>query len=97
MTRISAILAALILASSVMVSSAAVPPAAVAAPLPPQAERRGPEPHPVIREAIKELQHTKWLLQHKAAHDFKGQRVQAIQSIDQAIAHLHQALEVDRK
>ena len=55
------------------------------------------EEHPVIRQAIKELQHTKWLLEKKAASDFRGHRVQAIQSIDQALEHLNQALQADTK
>jgi len=55
------------------------------------------EKHPEIRAAMQHLREAKEILQKKAAHDFKGHRVQAIQSIDQALEHLRQALESDEK
>jgi hypothetical protein len=97
MRKISATLAALLLICALMVSSATIVQAQDRDDRP-QAERReGREEHPVIRQAIKQLQQTKYLLEHKAAHDFAGHRVQAIQSIDQAIEHLNQALRADKK
>jgi len=93
-----AMLSALILVCTLMAGSVTVAGAQDRDDRPPQAERRaGKEEHPVIRQAIKQLEQTKWLLEHKAAHDFAGHRVQAIQSIDQAIAHLHQALQADKR
>ncbi len=94
----SAILAALVLVGTLVAGSAPAARAQDRDDRPPQAERRaGKEEHPVIRQAIKQLEQTKWLLEHKAAHDFGGHRVQAIQSIDQALAHLHQALQADKR
>lgn len=57
-------------------------------------ERR--EAHPVIREAIRQLEHTKNELEHKAASDFHGHKVMAIKSINEAIEHLNQALASDK-
>src|SRR5690242_21226861 len=51
--------------------------------------------HPVILEAIHKLEQVKYDLEHKAAHDFRGHRVEAIKAIDQAIAHLNEALRAD--
>jgi len=98
MKSVSASLAALLLLFALMASSAIVVQAQDREDRP-QAERREDrrEEHPVIRQAIKQLQQTKYLLEHKAAHDFAGHRVQAIQSIDQAIEHLNQALRADKK
>jgi hypothetical protein len=55
------------------------------------------ESHPVIQEAIKELEHTKALLVKEAAHDFQGHRTKAVQDIDQALQELRLALQVDKK
>ena len=33
----------------------------------------------------------------RAASDFKGHKVEAIRSIDEAIRHLHEALEADKR
>jgi Spy/CpxP family protein refolding chaperone len=55
------------------------------------------ESHPVIQEAIKELEHTKALLVKEAAHDFQGHRTKAVQDIDQALQELHTALQADKK
>lgn len=55
------------------------------------------EEHPALREALHHLHAAKEILEKKAAHDFHGHRVQAIQSIDQAIEHLEQALKSDTK
>lgn len=55
------------------------------------------EPHPAIREAMKRLQEAKNILEHKAASDFGGHKVEAIKSIDEALEHLRRALEADKK
>ncbi len=98
MKRVSATLAALLLLLALTAGSAIIVQAQDRDDRP-QAERREGrrEEHPVIRQAIKQLQQTKYLLEHKAAHDFGGHRVQAIQSIDQAIEHLNQALRADKR
>jgi hypothetical protein len=60
-------------------------------------DRDDREEHPVIEESIRQLEHVKDELEHKAAHDFKGHRVAAIRHIDEALHELHTALEVDKK
>ena|SRR5438105_3854989 len=60
-------------------------------------EREGKEAHPVIERAIRQLEQVKKELETQAAHDFKGHRVAAIKSIDEALHHLHEALEADKK
>jgi hypothetical protein len=50
------------------------------------------EPHPVIRAAIKELEHTKSSLQNRADNDFGGHRAKAMNAIDQALQELQLAL-----
>ena len=57
----------------------------------------GREPHPAIREAMRHLQTAKNVLEHKAASDFGGHKVQAVKSIDEAMEHLRQALQADKK
>jgi len=54
------------------------------------------EKHPHIRAAIHELEEAKKELQ-RADHDFGGHRVEAIESIDNAIKQLRQALQFDKK
>ena len=54
------------------------------------------ERHPEIRECIKQLEKTKWDLEHKAASDFHGHKAEAIKAVDEAIKHLHMALESDK-
>ncbi len=54
------------------------------------------EPHPEIDRALKRLQEAKADLE-KAAHDYGGHRVAAIKSIDEAVGHLHEALNFDKK
>ena len=54
------------------------------------------EKHPHIRAAIHELEEAKRELQ-RADHDFGGHRVEAIESIDNAIKQLRQALQFDKK
>jgi hypothetical protein len=46
---------------------------------------------------MQHLREAKEVLQKKAARDFQGHRKQAIESIDQALEHLRQALETDEK
>ena len=60
-------------------------------------DRGAREEHPVIEESIRQLEHVKDELEHKAAHDFKGHRVAAIRNIDQALRELHMALEADKR
>jgi predicted transcriptional regulator len=58
---------------------------------------KGGERHPEIREAMKHLREAREVLKKEAANDFKGHKVQAIHSIDEALEHLRQALESDEK
>jgi hypothetical protein len=60
-------------------------------------DRGAREEHPVIEESIRQLEHVKDELEHKAAHDFKGHRVAAIKHVDQAVNELHLALESDKR
>ena len=55
------------------------------------------ESHPVIQNALKELEHTRTILVQKAADDFRGHKKKAIEDIDQAIQELRLALQVDKK
>jgi hypothetical protein len=55
------------------------------------------ESHPVIQNALKELEHTRMILVKEAAHDFEGHRTKAVQDIDQAIQELRLALQADKK
>ena len=98
MKRISATLTALVLVCLMTAGSTGVLQAQDRDDRPQAARReQGREEHPVIRQAIRQLEQTKYMLQHKAAHDFGGHKVQAIQSIDQAIEHLNQALRADKR
>ncbi|HEX4599827.1 MAG TPA: hypothetical protein VH116_00430 [Gemmatimonadales bacterium] len=54
------------------------------------------EPHPEIYAAIRALERAKQHLQ-RAAHDFGGHRVEAIQAIDGALVQLRLALQYDKK
>ncbi len=54
------------------------------------------ERHPVIHRAIRELEHTKMILQKEAARDFEGHRAKAVKEIDQALAELRLALKADK-
>jgi hypothetical protein len=58
---------------------------------------KGGEGHPEIHAAMEHLRQAKMVLQKKAARDFEGHRKEAIESIDQALEHLRQALEADKK
>jgi hypothetical protein len=55
------------------------------------------ELHPVIRAAMKDLEHAKGSLQNRADNDFGGHRVKAITAIDQALQELQLALEFKPK
>lgn len=55
----------------------------------------GPERHPLIRKALIALQAARGDLQ-KAAHDFKGHRVEALEATNNAIEQLQRALACDR-
>jgi len=64
----------------------------------PKAEKKeGKEGHPVIRQSIRQLENVKRELTTKAASDFGGHKAAAIKSIDEAIEHLKQALNFDKK
>jgi len=52
------------------------------------------ESHPVIQNALKELEHTRAILVQKAADDFQGHKQNAVQEIDQAIQELGLALQL---
>ena len=71
-------------------------PAAFAVPQDRDDKREKREKHPEIHECIKQLEKTKWDLEHKAASDFHGHKVAAIKSIDEAIEHLRQGLASDK-
>ena len=58
-------------------------------------DQEAQEEHPVIEELIRQLEHVKDELEHKAAHDFKGHRVAAIRHIEAALRELHTALAAD--
>jgi len=57
--------------------------------------RGGGERHPKIHQAINALQNAKGDLQN-AAHDFCGHRVEALESVNEAIKQLNLALESDQ-
>jgi hypothetical protein len=50
-----------------------------------------------MQRAIWQLEQVKSELEKQAAHDFKGHRIAATKSIDEALHHLHEALEADKK
>lgn len=58
--------------------------------------REGKEGHPAIRNAIKALERAKYDLEH-ADHDFGGHRAEALESVNNAIRQLNQALQYDKK
>ena len=60
-------------------------------------DQEAQEEHPVIEELIRQLEHVKDELEHKAAHDFKGHRVAAIRPIEAALRELHTALAADNR
>ena len=64
-------------------------PAAKAAPAP------VPEPHPEIHAAIHHLEEAKANLE-KAAHDFGGHRVKALEHTDKALEECRAALNFDK-
>lgn len=59
-------------------------------------EKKGGEPHPHIRTALRELREAKRELE-TAAHDFGGHRKEAVEAVDTAIRQLQQALQYDKK
>lgn len=60
-------------------------------------KKEGREHHPVIRQSIRQLENVKRELTTKAASDFGGHKAAAIKSIDEAIGHLNEALNYDKK
>lgn len=72
------------------------PPASPAQPKSGQRVRPGGgERHPEIRAAIRALERAKEHLQ-RAAHDFGGHRVAALESVDRALEQLKLALQYDK-
>jgi hypothetical protein len=53
------------------------------------------EKHPDLRAALRHLKLAKTELQ-KGAHDFQGERVEALKDTDKAIAEIEKALKIDR-
>jgi len=47
------------------------------------------EPHPVIQQAKREINHALFLLQHRAARDFGGHKMAAIRLLMRARAQLN--------
>jgi hypothetical protein len=72
---------------------AQTPPAAVPAEV--ATTRHHHERHPELHKAMKELRDAKDHLE-KAAHDFGGHRVKAIEAINHAIEEVHDAMEFDK-
>lgn len=54
------------------------------------------EKHPDLRAALRHLKLAKTELQ-KGAHDFQGERVEAVKDTDKAIAEIEKALKLDRR
>jgi hypothetical protein len=88
-TRKLVLAVAMVAAAGIALPSVARHAAAAAAPAP-------DERHPVIHEAIEQLEHTREILVHDAARDFRGHRAEAVKHINQALHELHEALEADR-
>jgi hypothetical protein len=89
-----------ILVASILLGALGLPAASFAQPQNRDdraAAQRAREEHPVIEDSIRQLQAVRDELEHKAASDFKGHKAAAIRSIDEAIAHLREALRVDTK
>src|ERR1700732_712838 len=61
-------------------------------PHPNAAPAAAPEPHPEIRESIASLRRAKEHMEH-AAHDFGGQKVEAIRAADVALGQLEDSLQ----
>ena len=61
----------------------------------PMKTTRHSERHPELRAALRDLQKARAELQ-EGAHDFKGERVEAIKDTDKAIAEVQQALKADK-
>ena len=54
------------------------------------------EKHPDLRAALRHLKLAKTELQ-KGAHDFQGERVEALKDTDKAIVEIEKALKIDRR
>jgi hypothetical protein len=57
----------------------------------------GKERYPEIHAAMAKLREARDILERKAGNDFEGHKKQAIESTNQALEHLRQALAVDQK
>lgn len=90
------VVAVLVLAIAVPMMTSAAPPNGKETAAPAQVLKGSREAHPHIRAAIHELQEARRELE-TAAHDFGGHRKEAIESVDNAIKQLKEALEYDKK
>ena len=72
-----------------------VPSKTTTAPLQRRSQSRIVERHPEMRAALIYLQKARAELQ-QGAHDFKGERVEALKSTENAIAEVQQALRNDK-
>jgi hypothetical protein len=72
--------------------SAAVAAGPAAAPQPAAQAMKGMGGHPEIHAAIRHLEQAKAALE-KAAHDFGGHRVKALEAVNHALEECHAALE----
>ncbi len=89
---------ALVVALAIPLATLAVPPGAGGTQAPAKAGKAGGgERHPVIRQAIRQLEHSKMELNKEAARDFEGHRAKAVEHIEQALAELRLALKADVK
>lgn len=84
---------ALVCALTFPLSVPAAPPSPKPKPAMPAAA--APQRHPEIHDAIESLRRSREYLNH-AAHDFGGHRVDAVRSIDNAIAQLQICLQYDK-
>jgi hypothetical protein len=84
------------LSLSLLTLSPVISTAASPAPAPPQVLKGAAELHPHIRAAINELREARKELE-TAAHDFGGHRKEALESVDNAIKQLQEALKYDKR
>jgi hypothetical protein len=56
---------------------------------------KGGGPHPQIAKAIRHLEETKEFLKNDASNDLEGHKHAAIENINEALKHLHEAMKVE--
>ncbi|WP_068819741.1 hypothetical protein [Phormidesmis priestleyi] len=97
-TRLSGAFAAL----TVLAGAAVLPQVAAAQMMPATMHKtmsampNGKEKHPELQAALRALEQARKALQ-KGAHDYSGERVEALKDTDKAIAEVRQAITKDRK